>query len=245
MLARNKKAFTLVELLVVIAVISILAGLLLPALEDALRSAREIHCLNNLKQIGLSWNAYMQDNNGRIFDTYRYISPETHNGRQIWINWPNAVAPYLGIVHNQWSNYSTYITQHAGEEFACPLWQDAHLDGDDLPTWTYAIRTFYGYPWQYWASHNGNAMKSSKPSRCPLALGTSNYHFAVSYSTSTKGSYIGQLYSAHGGDVVYDAGNYPDQMSRIEGLFLDGHASMEAESDWPHNSWADTNSWPF
>ncbi len=53
--------FTLVELLVVIAVIAILAGLLLPALNAAQRKAHSANCLNNCRQTFLALNAYADD----------------------------------------------------------------------------------------------------------------------------------------------------------------------------------------
>jgi type II secretory pathway pseudopilin PulG len=76
----------LIELLVVIAIIAILAALLTPALKGARDRAKAAQCTSNLRQIGLSFVAYANDNAG-------YLPPAFDDTGRAWIRLLN---PYLG-----------------------------------------------------------------------------------------------------------------------------------------------------
>ena len=80
-----KRSFTLIELLVVIAIIAILAGMLLPALNNAREKARATACVNNFKQKALGALMYTEDNGEYLPYTVLTGQPEQtlNNGHAI------------------------------------------------------------------------------------------------------------------------------------------------------------------
>ncbi len=64
--ALPRGGFTLIELMVVMAIIALLASLLLPALSNAKRRAQSAACINNLHQLGLALNLYVEDNDTHL-----------------------------------------------------------------------------------------------------------------------------------------------------------------------------------
>jgi len=60
-------AFTLIELLVVIAIVAILAAILFPVFQQAKEAAHKTSCASNLKQLGMSADMYMNDNDGALY----------------------------------------------------------------------------------------------------------------------------------------------------------------------------------
>ena len=81
---RKVRAFTLVELLVVAAIIAILVALLLPVLSKARLTAQRANCVSNLRQLGLAAALYLDDHAG-FFP--RYSEAPTASGQQWWFGW--------------------------------------------------------------------------------------------------------------------------------------------------------------
>jgi prepilin-type N-terminal cleavage/methylation domain-containing protein len=87
---RRKRAFTLIELLIVIAIISILSAILFPVFGKARSSARRTACLSNVKQIGTAIGMYTSDYDGAFPNTG---DPYLWVGKRF--RWP--IMPYLGV----------------------------------------------------------------------------------------------------------------------------------------------------
>lgn len=88
---RFVRAFTLIELLTVIAIIGILAAIIIPTVGAVRASAKTSGCASNLRQIGMAMALYANENGGRL--------PKVHNrdGLTPSTTWMQKIAPYVSV----------------------------------------------------------------------------------------------------------------------------------------------------
>lgn len=126
--------FTLIELLIVIAIIAILAAMLLPALNNAREKAHQARCMSNLKQIGHMVVAYSADNHEYLLPCKEYTGVATN-----WRNW---------ITLLQRSGYFEKFPYEGNKLFWCP--SDRVIPTGSLASWGH-----YGYNYSIGAASAG------------------------------------------------------------------------------------------
>jgi prepilin-type N-terminal cleavage/methylation domain-containing protein/prepilin-type processing-associated H-X9-DG protein len=208
----RRKAFTLIELLVVIAIIGILAAMLFPVFAQAREKARAIVCISNMKQLGLAFMMYIQDND-EIYPTQDHLYID--NCCSFWMDVDYGVPDWFNSPYSNWAKGIYPYTKEKGI-YQCKS-NKGYTQGSD--------------PSQFGLSYIYNGFASGK-SEASASDGSSHYVLLWDYRYLTSFAVANPVptgYSWYEGWTPH-----PGQYNI---LYLDGHAKNRPERQFQSDIW--------
>ena len=221
-------SFTLIELLIVVAIIAILAAMLLPALNQARERGRAIKCMANARQLGQGLALYADANDGYFPPFQAKVNGAAGNTISEHYNWWIAhVMLQLGMITENTANISG---QMARGVFDCP--------SNPCPKDNYGGGTNYAYNYEL----TPGLLFQTSPGKRGIGRPSGWKRQALIIALSDAGTYGMSMENRNWGDIRYTGADSRDHAGFIHSrrancLFVDGHAS--AESPDPASSTGD------
>ncbi len=210
-----RKAFTLIELLTVIAIIGILAAILIPVVGAVRESARSAQCISNLRQIGLGMSNAASDNQGRVVDLPR--NPNSGDG-----NWPWNPIVALMVALEPYMEESVSTGQHSNQtaEHAVNVWRCPTLDSQSA---SFIQWPYYPSGWLWSGSDSQHLALGRSLDNIPVP--TTRFPMVADRGATNIGSAPGNWGSwslGATGPNGFNPGNGWHSGNRLNVLFSDG-----------------------
>jgi len=213
---RKKRIFTLIELLIVIAIIAILAGMLLPALQSARAKAQTVSCVGNIKQIGMMSLEYADRFDGALPNAYYTLTPN---------NWNLGIQLPLYMMGKGKYNY-TYGAADCPKKgvFVCPTETPFGFENDI---------SSYGFNAEF-SLQSTTARHSTKkvamPSRLMTVSETVNYRTNLGIGKPENN--LSRTGGERGDNVIMFR-----HSSKVNVAYLDGHVQTNGHQKVPTNQY--------
>jgi prepilin-type N-terminal cleavage/methylation domain-containing protein/prepilin-type processing-associated H-X9-DG protein len=250
---RRTRAFTLVELLVVIGIIALLISILLPSLSAAREHGNAVKCLSNVRQLAAAFIMYAGENKGKL--PFPSASRGAQHRETDWIFWQTQATPLVATIPDLGdSAVCRYMGKTPADSLRCPsdLWAEhsstvpgTTTDGLGGPyLYSYTVNSFItdGYTPPGSTTAKGWTISSIRNNTEKLLLGEEDEHSIddgrwVLFDKSVTSGIGNRLAIRHEKRRILpdNDANWPRNLDRRGNVaFLDGHGEYAAR-DYVHD----------